>query len=173
MLPGLNNRVICHFSPFKYDDTIICLVFSSLSSIYSIHFLKYIVCWTIKRREERSGNNDVKFLCASNVWIHSRRSFKRIFNLCFISRFSCEVKCCEKLLKLKKLLELIRSLLMIKFDQYFTLLSSRGEKKKAFNGFWSVCLFSISPENRLTLEEDEVRRFCKSFLYDRFVSLIC
>lgn len=23
MLPGLNNRVICHFSPFKYDDTII------------------------------------------------------------------------------------------------------------------------------------------------------
>lgn len=23
MLPGLNSGVICHFSPFKYDDTII------------------------------------------------------------------------------------------------------------------------------------------------------
>lgn len=27
MLPGLNNRVICHFSPFKYDDTIIMSIF--------------------------------------------------------------------------------------------------------------------------------------------------
>lgn len=31
MLPGLNNRVICHFSPFKYDDTIIMSILLSSS----------------------------------------------------------------------------------------------------------------------------------------------
>lgn len=35
MLPGLNNRVICHFSPFKYDDTIIMSILFASLALYS------------------------------------------------------------------------------------------------------------------------------------------
>lgn len=50
MLPGLNNRVICHFSPFKYDDTIIMSILSCRSS--SEH------CALIRREAEKEEEGD-------------------------------------------------------------------------------------------------------------------
>lgn len=79
MLPGLNNRVICHFSPFKYDDTIIM----SIPSFFSFCCRNTMCARRYKKtKNERSGNNDVKFLCAVSTEFFMKkweaRSFKRL-----------------------------------------------------------------------------------------------
>lgn len=75
MLPGLNNRVICHFSPFKYDDTIIMSKFfrSRLLLVSSTHSHG----WTDTRDEEaryaRGKKRDEK--CLENA---SNKKFSHI-----------------------------------------------------------------------------------------------
>lgn len=81
MLPGLNNRVICHFSPFKYDDTIIMskIFRSRLLLVSSTHSH----AWTDTRDEEaryaRKKKRDEKCLenASNRNSLTSKRQHKR------------------------------------------------------------------------------------------------
>lgn len=57
MLPGLNNRVICHFSPFKYDDTIIMSILFASLALYSAS-----VRWYEKKMRRRKKGKEAEIM---------------------------------------------------------------------------------------------------------------